>query len=405
MEKRVSAKLFFTVVWRIVCQVLAWFFGLFGYKRDGKFAKCVWGLFATSAAVVMGIIAIIFVYAVGDELCSWYKRQHYSCTNPDCYENISLSRDIYFHSRDGGKGYIYNIRTGEKHVKHVVWIATPRGKDSLVCYSDGTKRGYFNMHTGRPVVAPRYDRAWIYSEGLAAVESDGKILFLDAAGRVAIDKGFMYSPMSDGYVFHAGHCAVTDAEGRYGLIDRRGEMVVPAEYDEILYYEEQALWSLRRGKESGVLSDSLATVLPMAEWATYVNGKSIDAVMPDHTVRKYDLKGRLVEDFCIYDVRSLEYETDEIRYRVGKECLITEGEEEEAGDAWETYRPEQIARLRAYVAGEGYEGLMTPDGRLVTMPLYSYIVAIGPDLYRCHVGNGLYVVLNGKGERCLTPAE
>ena len=48
--KKVSAKVFFTVVWKGVCQALGWFFGLFGYKRDGKFAKCVWGLFATSYA-------------------------------------------------------------------------------------------------------------------------------------------------------------------------------------------------------------------------------------------------------------------------------------------------------------------------------------------------------------------
>ena len=49
MEK-VSTKEFFTVMWRGVRQALGWFFGLFGYKRDGKFAKCVWGLFATSGS-------------------------------------------------------------------------------------------------------------------------------------------------------------------------------------------------------------------------------------------------------------------------------------------------------------------------------------------------------------------
>ena len=33
--KRVSAKMFFSVVWKGICQTLGWFFGLFGYKRDG----------------------------------------------------------------------------------------------------------------------------------------------------------------------------------------------------------------------------------------------------------------------------------------------------------------------------------------------------------------------------------
>lgn len=55
--------MFFTVLWRGVCQVLGWFFGLFGYKRDGRFAKCVWGLFATSAAVFMAVLSFVFVYS------------------------------------------------------------------------------------------------------------------------------------------------------------------------------------------------------------------------------------------------------------------------------------------------------------------------------------------------------
>ena len=50
--KKVSCKVFFTVMWSGIRQSLGWFFGLFGYKRDGKFAKCVWGLFSISAAII-----------------------------------------------------------------------------------------------------------------------------------------------------------------------------------------------------------------------------------------------------------------------------------------------------------------------------------------------------------------
>jgi len=75
--KRVSAKMFFSVVWKGICQTLCWFFGLFGYKRDGKFAKCVWGMFATSAALIMVIAAGSLVCALGHEYyqrnCRWKK--------------------------------------------------------------------------------------------------------------------------------------------------------------------------------------------------------------------------------------------------------------------------------------------------------------------------------------------
>ena len=55
--KKVSARMFFSVVWMGICQAMGWFFGLFGYNRDGKFAKCVWGLFSVSAAIVMAVLS------------------------------------------------------------------------------------------------------------------------------------------------------------------------------------------------------------------------------------------------------------------------------------------------------------------------------------------------------------
>ena len=147
--KQISSKMFFTVLWKGLCQALGWFFCLFGYKRDGKYAKCVWGLFATSAAIVMSIIAIVFVYALADEACRWYKRQHYSCDSEYCWAKTYINRDIYFHNHDDGKGYVYNIRTGEKLVKNVAWIAKPTGKDSLICFSNGKKRGYFSKNIAK----------------------------------------------------------------------------------------------------------------------------------------------------------------------------------------------------------------------------------------------------------------
>jgi hypothetical protein len=54
--------------------------------------------------------------------------------------------------------------------------------------------------------------------------------------------------------------------------------------------------------------------------------------------------------------------------------------------------------MRAYVAGDGYEGLMTAEGQTVTMPLYRDIEAIGYDLYLCEINNCEHVIINGRGE-------
>lgn len=64
----------------------------------------------------------------------------------------------------------------------------------------------------------------------------------------------------------------------------------------------------------------------------------------------------------------------------------------------EAYHPSADAKMRAYVTSDGYEGLMSVDGYVVTMPLYKNIEVIGYDLYLCDVSNGDCVIVNGNGE-------
>ena len=395
MEK-ISAKEFFTAMWRGVRQALGWFFGLFGYKRDGKFAKCVWGLFATSAAVIVTIIAVVLVCAAYQEFSDELGFNRHNCQSTSCYENELVGGSIYYHDSYEGKKYVYNAQTGEKTVKHVEWIARPLGKDSLVCFSDGKKRGYFNKNTGKVVIEPKYDHAWIFSEGLACVDEGGSLKFIDSTGKVVIDKGMTYRPYTIDYVFHDGYCIVMseDAE-KLGLMDKTGELVLPTAYDCLNKDDDTGLWSLRIGDEMAVLDKDMKEVLPMAECSIFIGEGTIDVAMPDHTMRKYDTEGNLIYDFYVSSVRTLEYEKDEICYRTRTH---DEDGDEYAVPFIEEYHPKALARLRAYVAGGGYEGLMTAEGHVVTMPLYQDIDAIGPDLYLCTSTNYDKVVVNGRGE-------
>lgn len=394
--ERVSVKDFFTVMWRCVCQALGWFFGLFGYKRDGKYAKCVWGLFATSVTVIMVIIAGFVTYGTWQEVGYKLNRRHYNCMNPDCYESWRLNGDIYYHFRSNSKGYIYNCRTGKKLLKNVEWIAQPHHKDSLVCFSNGKKRGYFSNKTGKVIIEPKYDHAWIFSEGLASVEENGFIKFIDGSGNVVIDNHIAYSPGSDGYVFHSGYCIVYTEDGEWcGLIDKTGKIALPLEYSSIKLTDDFRLWCVHNGREMAVLDREFNPVIPFMDCYIFIDEGTIDVTMPDHTMRKYDFNGELINDFYVSSVRTLEYKKDEILYRT-----MTHDEEgdEYAVPVVESYHPMATARLRAYVAGDGFEGLMTADGHVVTMPLYSDIEAIGQDLYLCTSTNSDKLIVNGKGE-------
>lgn len=354
------------------------------------------GLFATSAAIITSIFAIALICVFGEEVCDWYGRQHGNCNDPYCYKNTFISRDIYFHSHNAEKGYIYNIRTGEKYLKHVAWIAKPTDRDSLICFSNGKKRGYFSKNTGKVVIEPKYSYAWIFSEGLASVEEDGYIKFIDATGKVVIDKKMVYIPDMQGYVFHGGYCVVdTDDGERCGLMDKKGNIVLPLEYSSIYPTNDFKLWRLQKGKEMAVLDSNLKPILPLSECSIYIDDGTIDVTLPDHTMRKYDMEGTLINDFYISSVRSLEYEKDEIQYRT--RTHDDDGNEYVAPFV-EEYHPQATARLRAYVAGDNYEGLMTADGHVVIKPLYKDIDAIGYDLYLCTSTNYDKIIVNGKGE-------
>ena len=395
--KKISASLFFTVMWKGIVQLLSAIFSLFGYKRDGKFAKCVWGLFATSSAVIVGLIAIVFIYTLGDEAYRWYKRQYYSCDSEYCWADAYINRDIYFHNHEDGKGYIYNIRTGEKFVKNVAWIAKPVGKDSLVCFSDGKKRGYFSKNTGKLVIAPKYDHAWVFSDGLASVDEGDHIKFIDATGKVVIDKNMPYIPNMEGYVYHGGYCVVdTDDGEKCGLMDVTGKIVLPLEYSSIYPTNDFKFWRVQKGEDYGVLDNGLKPIVPLME-CSFMNicDGAIDVTMPNHSMRKYDMQGTLINDFYIISVRMLEYEKEEIVYRKN---TVNEVDEDIVEELEEFYHPKATARLRAYVAGDGYEGLMTSDGYKVTMPLYWEIEALDHDLYLCSSKSGDKVIVNGKGE-------
>lgn len=403
--KRVSGKVFWSVLVQGVRQALGWFFGLFGYKRNGRAATIIWHIFSVSAAIVMAIIAAVLVYALGDTIYEKYQRSYGNHDIDDCYMNTFISRDIYYHDHGNGNGVVFNIHDGTQYLKHVAWIGKPLGEDSLVVFSDGKRRGFFNGFTGAVVVPAKYEHAWVFSDGLAAVEEDNYIKFIDSTGKVVLDNKIAYMHGTEGYVFHGGYCVVNSKDGRkYGLMDKTGKIILPQEYLSIRPSGEGDYWTVEKDKEMTVLGKDLKPILPFMECSMFVGKGTIDVTMPDHTMRKYDLQGHLLDGFFISSTSIMEYDTDEVRYK--KVEVVDNADEDEDSDEGETksettlepYHPIATARLRSYIAGDGYMGLITPEGKVVTMPLYENIEAIGYDTYLATVTNGDAVIINGKGE-------
>ena len=80
MNKEQKSGSFFASIGRAIEQAARWVAKMFGYKAENKFARCVWYVFASAAAIVTLYVAIaltiIVVDEVGNLLCDYkYRRK------------------------------------------------------------------------------------------------------------------------------------------------------------------------------------------------------------------------------------------------------------------------------------------------------------------------------------------
>lgn len=139
--------------------------------------------------------------------------------------------------------------------------------DSLVVFRDlDDKRGFLNTNTGHIVIPAQYDRAWNFSEGLAAVIKDGTISFINENGEPAFPATFPLhfdDTQADlAFQFHQGLCVMISWDHKWGLINTHGEWVVEPIYAEI----NKPCFGYRivsDGKHYALLTASGQTALPL----------------------------------------------------------------------------------------------------------------------------------------------
>ena len=229
------------------------------------------------------------------------------------YWDRKLSENVTLRSFSDNKWRVYNKQTGEYTTEKINWVSEAPETDSLAVYALPGKRGYININTGHIIIdaeANDYRKAWVFSDGLAAVMKDGKIGFINDKNEVVIPLQFDYTDkcrMYDfGYVFHNGYCAMTDADGNLGLIDKNGNWVVEPEYDEIWAPHKSGYRVIVKDSKHGIL-DSTGTIIYPAEYG-YIS------IIPDGFVlnkggKKWqvDFEGNTVQPFMFDNTYYLKY--------------------------------------------------------------------------------------------------
>lgn len=97
------------------------------------------------------------------------------------------------------------------------------GEFLLVPYSDGEKWG-FKDNSKNIILDAKYDQAYAFSEGLAAVKIDGKWGYINHDGKEIIPP-IKYEKAGS---FSEGLCMVCQ-NGKWGFINKKGEEIIPPE--------------------------------------------------------------------------------------------------------------------------------------------------------------------------------
>lgn len=387
MKKQISAKLFFTVLGRGIAQAFRSLGRLFGFRDGSRYALVVRRIFTGSCAVIALIFATAFLYMFADEVVwdEWLEPRFGS----DYISTKPISNRIAFRCNyHTGRGDIYDRIDDKVLMRRVDWVITSDDRDSLAVFAKNGKRGYINRYTGEVAIPLRYNRAWIFSEGLAAVELDGRLCFIDHTGQVVIDRGHKVCYADIGYAFRQGYCVMWDsATGKAGLIDRSGDWVLKPEYDYIATNE--GFWCVGKEERYGLYTEALEPMFPVENTNISICDGTITVRHADHIARQYDYAGNMLNPFLIDGVESMMYETSELRTS-SPACEDCYSDEIVSGIA---------NRLRYCVSSENwhtsdYYGLLSRDGRIVTQPLYTSIQAIAPDRYLCQPDG---VILDDQG--------
>lgn len=304
-----------------------------------KRTKIIMG--ASVWAVFVSII--IFAFAAS---CS----QEEPIAEKPSQEGLLLNDDLVAIKEDDGNITIKNTETGEVTAEKINFDWTSSSpNDSLGVFCSNGKRGYYNSYTGKIVVEAQYRRAWIFSEGLAAVQKNGHIGFINRKGEVVIPFRYPYhgNPLSE-FVFRNGHCIVADTTGKCGIINRQGDWVIQPKYDNIDAYDEYVIAS-----SAGIR-------------------------------RQLTYNEKVINSFVVDNILALTY---------------TEKERYENKDGEIVYLDKEVKTgLFSYKVG-GRCGLMDSNCRRLTEPLYSRIIAVDKNMYRALLLDSYSeVILNAKGE-------
>lgn len=343
------------------------------------------------------IVVIAILFTLNFFGCYWSKvRGRFSDST---YVKCELSPTIVV-KYDFSKGTYctFNKVTEKVVTPDLKWISDTPMRDLLTVYCDmHDQRGFINVITGKIEIPAQYRRAWVFSEGLAAVVCDDDSLrFINHKNEKVMDIAFEYNHNED-YVFRNGYCVMAndpqygEYSDRYGVIDREGQWVLPQEYYSIGEMEGTGYYRIRVRAGERVFSgmtDKDFNIMFEPRYNSisfYDDWKSV-FISENGTKRQVSLDGRIIEPFVIDETSELRYDLPgNVRYsdegcEIPRECVS------------EKY-------IKFLV--DGYCGVMDRrSGRVILPALYHDVAMVSENLFSVTIdSDGESLLFDGFGRQ------
>ncbi len=172
------------------------------------------------------------------------------------------------------------LPTAAMAAEYTVTEVVPCKYDSVGNFSEGLaavnldgKWGFIDK-TGKEVIPCKYEHASGFSEGLAAVELDNKWGFIDKT-----DKEVIPCKYNDAEDFSEGLAAVKNRQQQWGFIDQTGTEVIPCKYIEAKNFSE-GLAAVKLGEKWGFI-DQTGTEVILCKYVKVGNFSEGLAVVAD----------------------------------------------------------------------------------------------------------------------------
>ena len=136
-----------------------------------------------------------------------------------------------------------------------IYLFDSKGEGLLAVKHEDGEWGFINKK-GKEVIKCKYDDAYPFSNGLAAVCDGGDWIYIDSKGKVKINGDFQ-----EAYPFDNKGYALVKEDDEYGFIDKKGDWKIKNKYEDLYPFNQFDLALAKEDGKFGLIDRNGKTVL------------------------------------------------------------------------------------------------------------------------------------------------